>query len=745
MFSFSFSFSFKHFLITIISISILQTTLHAASISTNTATTASQPDDFTADVTLTSSADMTLGAITTSTSNQGTLDLNNAITTATIGSTGTIKALNIIASTTTLGGAVSATTTTVTSGATLNTATNNLTGILINDGTVTLGSGAVVSGAITNTGILNLHDTATNTINGAGTINSAETHTTTSIIGGSTATTALNITANTFTLGAAASVTTTTVSSGATLATGSHILTGAVVNNGTLTLGTAAITGAISGTGTVDVIEDYTAGAAIGATNLNISATKTLNLNAAASIITGTTTINESSASIISNKNTDLGNVVIVNAADSFVIGTTYTLVEMTGSDLTVGTITGPTGTVLIPFTTTTSTDAESTDKITVIRDYAESSVLSLSGNNANTYTAATTATITNDTAIYNAMNAMSATEIDAAVDTMHPNTNGVSAGTVNVSNYSVDTVSDHLTLARAKISGSSGISTGDESLDDSVWVQGFYTDIRQDDRGGVSGYDAESFGLVMGIDHQMKNDSVIFGIALSLGKSNVKSKNTTTLATTDTDSVQVMAYVTKSFSNFYLESMLSYAINSNEGARHVVVGAIDRIAEADYKSHLMAARIGIGVPIKKDGFTLLPKASINYVSLSTDTYTETGASSLNLTVNTDTLTKYTAKVGMNVSREIHFDNGGTLTPELRTGLSYDMGDDFSTSTSSFEGGGNAFDTNGLDAEDLSVNGGLGLSYLSESKLIEFNINYDVNAKADYLEQVGLLTLKYKF
>jgi len=720
-----FSFSFKNVLISLLSISVLQCTLHATDYSTNsTITLSNQADRFTANITLSASG-ITLGAITTSVADQGILQLNNVVT-STIGVSGTeINALNIISSTSTLGGSAYATTTTVNSGATLDTGSNILTSTVLNNGTLTLGT-AIIAG----------------TISGTGTISSDEDYTNGNIISGASA---LNITTNKFTLGAAVTATTTTVSSGATLATGSHILTGAVVNNGTLTLGTAAITGTISGTGTVDVIEDYTAGAALGATNLNISATKTLNLNAAASIISGTTTINESSASIVSNKNTDLGNVVIVNDTDSFVIGTTYTLVEMTGSDLTVGTITGPTGTVLIPFTTTTAADAEATDKITVIRDYAESSVLSLSGNNANTYTAATTATITNDTAVYNAMNAMSATEIDAAVDTMHPNTNGVSAGTVNVSNYSVDTVSDHLTLARAKINGTSGISTGDESLDDSVWVQGFYTDIQQDDRGGVSGYDAESYGLVLGIDHQMKNHSVVFGIALSLGKSDVKSKNTTTLATTDTDSVQVMAYITKSFSNFYLESMLSYAINSNEGTRHVVVGAIDRIAEADYKSHLIAARIGMGVPIKKDGFTILPKASINYVSLSTDTYTETGASSLNLTVNTDTLTKYTAKVGMNVSKEIQFHNGGTLTPELRTGLSYDMGDDFSTSTSSFEGGGNAFDTNGLDAVDLSVNGGLGLSYLSESKLIEFNINYDVNAKSDYLEQVGLLTLKYKF
>ncbi len=720
-----FSFSFKNVLISLLSMSVLQCTLNATDYATDsTITLSNQADRFTANITLSASG-ITLGAITTSAADQGTLQLNNVVT-STIGVSGTeINALNIISSTSTLGGAVYATTTTVASGGTLDTGSHILTGTVVNNGTLTLGT-AIISG----------------TISGTGTISSDEDYTNGNIISGASA---LNITTNEFTLGAAVTATTTTVSNGATLATGAHILTGAVVNNGTLTLGTAAITGAISGTGTVNVIEDYTAGAALGATNLNVSATKTLNLNAAASIIAGTTTINESSASIVSNKNTDLGNVVIVNNTDSFVIGTTYTLVEMTGSDLTVGTITGPTGTVLIPFTTTTAADAEATDKITVIRDYAESSVLSLSGNNANTYTAATTATITNDTAIYNSMNLMSATEIDAAVDTMHPNTNGVSAGTVNVSNYSVDTVSDHLTLARAKINGTSGISTGDESLDDSVWVQGFYTDIQQDDRGGVSGYDAESYGLVLGIDHQMKNHSVVFGIALSLGKSDVKSKNTTTLATTDTDSVQVMAYITKSFSNFYLESMLSYAINSNEGTRHVVVGAIDRIAEADYKSHLIAARIGMGVPIKKDGFTILPKASINYVSLSTDTYTETGASSLNLTVNTDTLTKYTAKVGMNVSKEIQFHNGGTLTPELRTGLSYDMGDDFSTSTSSFEGGGNAFDTNGLDAVDLSVNGGLGLSYLSQSKLIEFNINYDVNAKSDYLEQVGLLTLKYKF
>jgi len=189
----------------------------------------------------------------------------------------------------------------------------------------------------------------------------------------------------------------------------------------------------------------------------------------------------------------------------------------------------------------------------------------------------------------------------------------------------------------------------------------------------------------------------------------------------------------------------LSYAQNFNEGNRHVVVGSIDRVAEADYKSQLLAARVGIGFPIKKQGIDILPKASLNYVKLSTDTYTETGADSLNLTVETDTLTKYTVKVGVNISKEIQLINGGVFVPELKTGLSYDMGDDFSTSSSTFQGGGSAFSTNGLDAEDLSSDLGVGLSYISSDKLIEFNMNYDVNVKSDYLEQIGLLTLKYKF
>ena len=413
-------------------------------------------------------------------------------------------------------------------------------------------------------------------------------------------------------------------------------------------------------------------------------------------------------------------------------------------NQLTVNTITGPNDTDLINFTTITVADAEALDKITVITEYTTATSIGITGNNAATYEAAGTA-ISSDSAIYNEMYTMNAEEINAAVETMNPSTEGVSAGVINVSNYSVNTVSDHLTVARASVNGNSGISTGDESLSSNLWVQGFYSDIRQNDKGGVSGYDADGYGFVLGIDKKISKYSLIYGLAFSAGKSEVKSKNTTTKAQTDTDTLQLTLYATKEFRNFYLEGMISYARNENSGSRHIVVGAIERDAQAQYDSNLYAARVGVGFPMKKNGFDIVPKASLNYINLDTQKYTETGAGSMNLTVDTENLSKATLKAGVNVSRPIVFNHGGTFIPMLRTGLTYEMGDTFNSSNSTFTAGGSSFETKGLDADDWSKDVGVGLYYISADKLKEFKIDYDLSHKSGYLEQIGLITAIYRF
>ncbi len=237
----------------------------------------------------------------------------------------------------------------------------------------------------------------------------------------------------------------------------------------------------------------------------------------------------------------------------------------------------------------------------------------------------------------------------------------------------------------------------------------------------------------------------MIIGAALSRSINNVDSKNTASKSATETNTNQGTFYATGSKDNFFYEGLFSYGISENEGTRHVVVGGVDRIASSSYDSQLMSTRLTMGKDIKKSGLTITPKASFTYSVLSTDKYTETGAGSMNLTVENEDLTKSELEIELGFSKKLYVNTNGTLTPDLSLGFKYEVGDTFNTSTSTFEGGGDAFKTNGIEGEELTTTLGLGLSYKTADKMTEIRFDYDLGLKDGYVSNVGMLTARFKF
>jgi len=89
--------------------------------------------------------------------------------------------------------------------------------------------------------------------------------------------------------------------------------------------------------------------------------------------------------------------------------------------------------------------------------------------------------------------------------------------------------------------------------------------------------------------------------------------------------------------------------------------------------------------------------------------------------------------------------HGATFTPELRAAYLYDfIGDDFQ-STSTFTGGGAAFDTNGSDVAQQSGSLGIGLTYEAEDGRLLISADYDAEVKSDFLGHSAALTARLKF
>ena len=154
---------------------------------------------------------------------------------------------------------------------------------------------------------------------------------------------------------------------------------------------------------------------------------------------------------------------------------------------------------------------------------------------------------------------------------------------------------------------------------------------------------------------------------------------------------------------------------------------------------------LGAGRPIKVGAnhfFT--PHVGFQYIHVDSESYTETGAGVLNLTVNPDDVDIALGIVGA----RYHFNMqtaDGIVTPEVRASLLYDFAGDEAQATSTFAGGGAAFNLTGTDVEELGGSLGLGLTYTSEDGSFSLGADYDAELRSDFVGHTARIEIKFHF
>ena len=286
-----------------------------------------------------------------------------------------------------------------------------------------------------------------------------------------------------------------------------------------------------------------------------------------------------------------------------------------------------------------------------------------------------------------------------------------------------------------------SGFASGDEALSKATWLKPFGSWVRQDAKGDVAGYDADTGGIALGIDAEV-SDGVRLGTSFAYSTTKVTGKGEGK-SKTDVKSYQWTVYADHTADEFYVEGMLGYAVNSSKSSRRLTFGGLNRTAKGDYDSTQYMAGVGGGMPmqVKTDVF-VTPTAGLSYTRVSSDSYTETGAGNLNLKVKPDDVDVLIASLG--AKAHTHIKQGdGTLVPSARAGLSYDFMADQATATGTYTGGGAAFKVKGMKAEKLAGNFGLGLAY--DDGAWSVGANYDAEVKSGYTGHSASLEARVKF
>jgi autotransporter-associated beta strand repeat/autotransporter-associated beta strand repeat/autotransporter-associated beta strand repeat/autotransporter-associated beta strand repeat len=519
----------------------------------------------------------------------------------------------------------------------------------------------------------------------------------------------------------------TTISAGTVLVTSAGALgTGAVTNSdgGTLDIGTTALSG----------IGIYTQGA---------TAPSTLKLTA--------------------NSNTAYGSISAASAAITAANSTLNITVDgyiPTGAALTAITTTGgidnAPGTITSSSSTVSFTAAKSGNNLvlTAVRSGTNSfqgAGAAVNSNDANVGAVLDNITSPSSdmTTVLNTLSGLSTGQVASAEGTMIP---PVDAGVLNTSTaslndfvgVSIERIKDILRLAAVPSSVSkTGISTGDEAGLSGVWGKGYGSYLNQGARKGIQGYDAWNAGTALGADH-LFSDSVTLGVSGGWAYGNVDSDaNNGNTYINSAQSTIYGGYYNDKYP-FFIDISGSFAWNWYQGRRDITVGTISRRANASYDGQQYGAYIDGGYDIdiaKKTRLT--PLLSLQWSHLHLQSYTETEAGALNLSINGQDYDILQSGVGASVNTEIE-SKWCTFIPEIHGKWLYDFLGDAVVSTSTFNGGGASFESNGAKPalNAFNVGGKLGIDLKNDISIL---MECDTELRDEFFGIYGAATVRYNF
>ncbi|MBU1192067.1 MAG: autotransporter domain-containing protein [Gammaproteobacteria bacterium] len=338
--------------------------------------------------------------------------------------------------------------------------------------------------------------------------------------------------------------------------------------------------------------------------------------------------------------------------------------------------------------------------------------------------------------AILAAMGVMTESEIATTVEQLMPTISGnVGHLTNQIAGVLPDAIDERL-------NGQRGLSSGDGLMTDhKAWVKPFGNWMEQDDRKGVYGYEADSYGITLGTDADT-GAGWRLGAAFAYANSDVDSNDSNLRHQIDMDTYQIGIYANRQMdSDTALDLKAAWGMSNYDSERRIDFVTPVRTASADYDSwHLrLNAKLSREYAVNETT-SIAPHLRADYAYVDVDSYRESGAGALNLDVNGDTEDTFILGVGA----DLNHTPSDNLTIKANLGVGYDISADQSALDAAFVSDGGVFTTHGLDPDPLVLRAGAGVVF-ANVKNIEITGRYDVEARQDYTNQNVSMNLRWKF
>ena len=259
------------------------------------------------------------------------------------------------------------------------------------------------------------------------------------------------------------------------------------------------------------------------------------------------------------------------------------------------------------------------------------------------------------------------------------------------------------------------------------AWIQGIKADGDYDEVDGYTDFDTDSRIVALGYDSRLSKHLIVGG---TLGYAKTDLDMDMAGADGDIKAWSGGTYASWFNDKAYLEGGISYASQSFDNRRTVVVGSTRRRARSDHDGDVWMGFLGSGYRFAFNDWSLEPYGSLYYFNAHEDSVRETGAGSLNQIIDDRDTEALVGEVGASVVRQQRLGKG-TLDWRASLGLNHDFDiDDTSISYGYFGAPGTNFTIDDRDLDSNSTVFGAGVSYTSGSSTL--SLDYRRQHNSDY-------------
>jgi outer membrane autotransporter protein len=340
--------------------------------------------------------------------------------------------------------------------------------------------------------------------------------------------------------------------------------------------------------------------------------------------------------------------------------------------------------------------------------------------------------------------------QLDQGLETLKPINN---ESIVNTSLLMNDNATNVIGLHLQQINADyAGFSADDAKYknDGKIWGQVFGATSSQSKIKDDEGYKANSGGLMFGGDHIFGGETnVILGGALAYNKANISNNLSATSKNNDANisSYQIILYNNNAASNglgFYNNNIINFASNQYKTNRNIVLGSIEKVAQASFDGSSYGAKTNVGYNFKlEDDLLFAPNVGLKYFSLSQDNYQETGAGDSGLKVSNEDFHSLISEVGFNFTSKFE-DEYFNYIPKLNITWEHSLNNNAPKSTFEFIGGGTKMQTDSINIQKNKFNLGLAINISDESDS-SLQLQYNLQLSERFISNSGSLQYRYVF